>query len=261
MKGSATNHALHVLGLFLQRAARVLVPASLAAKASAISLTVLLAAGCAAPAVAPPFHWEPSFASAGKSLTLRELSREATPEGTLVRYRIESTGFTGPEAPLLWWKRGQEYGRFAVAVSTSGVVLLRPDTDVFAISEFVSGEPLDLALVSADAGGRAQAKVVPFPIEAQGPGGCSASAEIQSETGDLFSISLRGFVAGESVHVESRLGETVRALDLVASPQGELQFPLRFDPADTGETTLTAAGRSASVTLTYSVGKSAIVVR
>jgi hypothetical protein len=226
-----------------------------------MGLTLLLATGCAGPSVAPPFHWDPSFASPGKTLTLRELSREATPKGTLVNYRIESSGFAGPDAPLLWWKRGQEYGRFVVVVSTSGIVLVRPDTDVFAISEFVSGESLDLALVSVDSGGRAQAKVVPFPIEARGPGGCSASAEIQSETGDLFLVLLRGFVAGETVHVESRLGEEVRVIDHVASPQGELQFPLRFDPADTGEATMTATGRNDSVTLTYHVGKTAIVVR
>lgn len=232
-----------------------------AAGGAAIGLTVLLATGCAGPSVAPPFRWDPWFASPGKTLALRELSREATPEGTMVLYRIESTGFTGPDAPLLWWKRGQEYGRFAVAVTPSGIVLVHPETDVFAISEFVSGEPLDLALVAPDSGGRAQAKVVPFPIEAQGPGGCSASAEIQSETGHLFLITLRGFVAGETVHVESCLGEEVRAIDSVASPQGELQFPLLFDPADTGESTLTATGRSGSVTLIHHVGKSAIVVR
>lgn len=227
----------------------------------ALGLTALLATACVGPSVALPFQWDPSFASPGKSLTLHELSREATPTGTMVLYRIESTGFSGSDAPFLWWKRGQEYGRFEVAVTSSGIVQVHEETDVFAITEFVSGEPLDLALVAPGSGERAQAKVIPFPIEARGQGGCSASAEIQSETGHLFLITLSGFVAGETVHVESRLGEEVLATDPVASPLGELQCPILFEPPDTGKATLTATGSRGSVTLTYSVGKSALVVR
>lgn len=232
-----------------------------AALVLSLGLLAPLGTGCAGPALAPPFAWDPGFASPGRSLTLHELSREATPAGTLVSYRIESSGFSGPKEAVLWWKRGPEFGRFAVAVSASGVVLVHPESDVFAIAEFVSGEPIDLALLDLDSEARAQVKVIPFPIEAWGPGGCSASAEIQSETGHAFRITLRGFVPGETVHVESRLGERLVVLDPVASPAGELELPLAFEPGADGEATVTAAGSRDSVTLELPVGPRALVIR
>ncbi|HEX6885974.1 MAG TPA: hypothetical protein VF530_21550 [Planctomycetota bacterium] len=228
---------------------------------STLAALALLAAGCAGPAVAPPFAWDPAFASPGTTLTLQELSRTPTPEGTQVVYRIESRGFAEAEAPVLWWKRGEQFGRFAVALTTSGIVLVQPESDVFTIAEFVSGEPLDVALLDAGSGTRAQAKVIPFPIEAEGTGGTHASAEIQSVTGHAFLVTLSGFAAGETVRVESRLGEALVVLEPAASATGEVVVPLAFEAGATGEASLTATGGRGAVTLVHAVGAPALVVR
>ncbi len=133
----------------------------------------LFAFGCAAPAVKPPFSWDFEFASPGKALAILEASRLATPRGTQVLYRIQATGFTRADQPTLWWHRGADYEPIAIRLTDAGVVQVSPGVDDFAIVGFVSGQPIDMALVSAGSGDRAQAKVVPFPIEAQGTGGCS----------------------------------------------------------------------------------------
>jgi len=223
-----------------------------------VTLAVLLAAGCAGQGIKPTFQWDSTYASPGKALTLSELSRQATSKGTKVFYRIRATGFTAADNPALWLQRGTEYQQLPVILTDAGVVQVDPGVDEFAVLGFVSGQPLDLALVAIGSGERAQAKVVPFPIEARGQGGCFASAELESEKGRLFLITLHGFGAGESVHVEDRFGTEVVSGDHVASPQGELQFPILFGPFDNGEATLTATSIRCSVTLTYRVGKNAI---
>jgi hypothetical protein len=226
-----------------------------------VIVLALLAFGCATPSVKPPFQWDSAFASPGKTLTIRETSRLATSHGTQVFYRIEAAGFTRADKPSLWWCRGTEYEQVPITLTDAGAVQVSPGADDFAIAGFVSGQPIDMALVAAGSGERAQAKVVPFPIEAQGTGGCSVSAELEAATGLLFLITLRGFPAGATVHVEDHFGTEVLAADHVASPQGEIRFPVLFGPSDHGEATLSAKSGGCSVTLTYRVGKDAIDVR
>jgi hypothetical protein len=243
------------------RAARPVSSPALPVPRSALGALALLLAGCAGPAVAPPFAWDPAFASPGTTLTLNELARTATPEGTQVVYRLESRGFAAATEPVLWWKRGAEFGRFAVALTTSGIVLVQPESDVFTIAEFVAGEPLDVALLDAASGARAQAKVIPFPIEAEGSGGTSASAEIRSVTGHAFLVTLRGFAPGETLRVESRLGAALVVLEPTAAATGEVVVPVEFEAGAAGEATLTATGGAGTVTLVHAVGAAALVVR
>ena len=158
---------------------------------------------------------------------------------------------------MLWWHIGTAYEQIAVIVTDTALVQVIPGVDEFIIDEFSSGQPLDLALVEGDAK-RAHAKVIPFPIEARAEGGCTASVELRSRTGRLFLIVLSGFAPGEPVHTSHSYGTELLEGERLASPRGVLQIPMLFDPSDEGAVSLTATGRTCSVTVPFQVGTAAI---
>ena len=127
------------------------------------------------------------------------------------------------------------------------------------LAGFAEGHPLDVALVSEGAGKRAHAKVVPIPLRADGTGGCAASAELQSETGLLFLINLKGFLPGEAVQIRSQYKKEVASSTKAASQSGEVAFPVLFGKRDRGTASLTATTDHCTVSLEYEVGKDALV--
>lgn len=227
-----------------------------------VTLIVTVLSSCATVKThKPPFEWNDTFATAGTSLMLEEKARMSGPQGmgTLIRYEPKSTGFSSDEAVSLWRKVGTEYEKLPAALNDSGVVLIG-GFDVFMVGNFHSGEALDLALVSKT-GKRAQAKVIPFPIQAQGADGCSASAELLTKTAHLFLITVKGFESGEDVQVTSEYKDEKLTNTHTASEVGELKFPVLYGKGDRGKARFTAVGKECTVTLEYNVGKDALEVQ
>ena len=168
----------------------------------------------------------------------------------------------GSRALSLWWKKGTVYIELPATLSNSEGQIQISGADDLAIASYVPGQALDLAIVSKSTDRRAHAKMIPFPVQAQGDGGCSASAEIATKSGLLFVFSLRGFQPGEEVQTTNRYkGETI-LIPSKASERGEiLGLPGLFERGSSGKATLTAKGRNCTVSLDYNIGKDAIVVQ
>jgi hypothetical protein len=119
-----------------------------------------------------------------------------------------------------------------------------------------AGESVVFTLLSEDGAAKAAVEITPFPLEAEGDGGCRLTVKLMSVKGDSFQIIGEGFRPG-------------RPVTAVGSPAGEVtQVPLTrksdglltaiVSPAvagkSGGEATLTASDGSCSVTAGYSWG-------
>jgi hypothetical protein len=235
----------------------------------------------------PSFKWDATFASPSTSLTVEEALRPPR-AGThqAVFYRIKATGFSSDEPLSLWVKRGMRYFKFPATVTNEGAVQVkkgrdnlgalvvlayqrdegfavvassRLQTKALLMAGFAEGHPLDVALVSEGGGKRAHAKAVPIPLRAEGNEGCSASAELQSETGLLFLVNLKGFLPGEVVQIQSQYKKEVASSTKPASQSGELAFPVLFGKGDRGTASLIATTDRCTVKLEYKVGDDALV--
>ena len=119
----------------------------------------------------------------------------------------------------------------------------------------MAGEPVSLALASADK--RAYFNVIVVPIESTGEGGCSGSVELESPSGLLFVVHFRHFTAGEDLEVTNELGKDKKTHALHASDKGEAIFAQLYGEGDHGKAKATAAGKQCKVTVDYKVGRDA----
>ena len=223
-----------------------------------VMLIVVVLSSCAT-VKTPPFKWDDTFTTPGTSLMIEEIGREPglQGEGTLVNYLIKSTGFSTGEEVSLWWKMGLEYNEIPVTIDDNGEVQMLEKTTFFTIDGFAAGEAFDLALISRTSNKRAQAKVIPFPIQAQGNDGCTASVELLSKTGHLFLITLKGFESGEEIQITSEFKDEKLVGTKKLTETGELRMPILFGTGDRGKATVTAVGNKCTVKLEYNVGEDA----
>jgi len=198
----------------------------------------------------PPFEWD-AESTPGTSLALSEVARD----GTTVTYEVRASGFAADESAVLWWKRGGSYSRLPAPIGENGAVRVLGQ-DSLGISDFVVGQPVDLALASGDS--HSFAKAIPFPIEAKN-GDYWASVEVMSETGLVFRITFGGFQPEEKVETVVQYGDERSVATAVASPKGEVVFPVRFSPGDRGTATNSATGSRGAISIQYKVGKDALV--
>ena len=212
----------------------------------------------------PPFEWDENYATPGTSLVLKEKERmQIMDNNTMVAYEVQFTGFSPQEDLSLWQKIGVTgYYEEPVTITEKGILQAKwgeelVPRDIYSISGFHLGEALDLALFSKTTNKRAHAKVFPFPIQAQGVGGCSAFAEMMDGTGHLFLITFQGFQSGEEVEVRSRYKKENKGMNRTASEDGEFSFPVVFRRGDRRKATATATGKNCTVSLEYKVGKDA----
>lgn len=231
-------------------------------KALVVVAAALINSGCAtsgraAKPLEPPFEWDPTFASPGTSLTLTKLQDTEVPISGSTYYQIEATGFS-PDESLQFWTRSLdgEFSWLGGAVDADGLCQIL-GMDFYGVFNFSPGEPFDVALISETTGKRAHARAFPVPIEAQGTGGTSASAELALPTGRHFLITFRGFQPGEEVELTSRYETEVKTSSGMASPDGELTLAVEFGPGDHGEAIATASGKTGTVSLEYGIGMDA----
>ena len=207
----------------------------------------------------PPFEWDDTYASPGTSLVIKEKGRGRTRQGTSLALEFRATGFANEEGLSLWSKIGADYDELPVTMGREGVVLISgTTTDFMLFTGLVPGQAVDVALFSKATNKRAHAKIIPFPIQAQGAGGCSASAEIRTKTGDLFLITFRGFQANEEVEIVSQHKKERVQKTHTASERGDIGLPVLFGAGDRGKATATATSKNCSVSLQYNVGKDAL---
>ncbi|MFN8498682.1 MAG: hypothetical protein U0641_12590 [Anaerolineae bacterium] len=215
-----------------------------------------LAHGKASAVAAFPFSagsryhpWHPSKSSPGVSVTLESGDN---PLGSMPLYKWRLEGFPPDKT----------YGVYLMSTGRQVTKLFdgyhlgdRGFQDVsFITTRFVRGEPLAVAAMSDDGSVKGYGVVIPFPIEATGDGGCRMGAELMSTDGTKWAMYGEGFEPGEDVAVTMQLpkGKPDRFTDK-ANADGTLDEGLSADME--GAFSITAQGRSCTVTLEFPWGK------
>jgi hypothetical protein len=202
----------------------------------------------------------------GTSLTIVERKRIRSTKrtgavSTTILYQLKATGFSADEPVSLWRKQGAVYDELPATVDANGRIRTL-GLEEFWIDDYVPGQALDLAIAAPGADKRAHAKTVPFPVYARGKGGCSVSAEIDTDSGLLVVFSLKGFKPGEDVETTSRHKGHSTSTSGKASERGEIPaLPVQLEQASSGTAILKAKGKKCTVSLTHPIGKEALVVQ
>ena len=207
-----------------------------------------------------PFEWDHTFASPGTSLSADVLQTMSGPPNGTVVFSIKASGFSDAAATLVWWqKTGGQFYKHKSGILADGTVQLIPDVDSMMLGGYIRGQSFDIALVDEATNKRAHAKVTPFPITAEGDGGCKASAEVVTKSGLVWLITLAGYDAGEQVTITSVAKKETLTDDVVASGTGEIAFPILYPKRSKRNAHVTAEGsRGCNVSLDFAIGKSAL---
>ncbi len=206
-----------------------------------------------------PFEWDHTFASPGMSLSADVLQTMSGPPNGMVVISIKASGFSDPAATLtLWQKTGGQFQKLKPGILADGTVQLIPGVDSMMLGGYIRGQSFDIALVDEATNKRAHAKVTPFPITAEGDGGCRASAEVVTKSGLVWLITLAGYGAGEQVRITSVAKKETLTDDVAASETGEIAFPILYPKRSKRNAQVTAEGsRGCNVSLDFAIGKSA----
>jgi len=218
-----------------------------------------------------PFGWDVvkgSYTTDGVSLVITEKSRTKVDNATVISYQLHAPGFVASESPVLIMRQMDDtyvpmmeflVDSTAKVYDPNDPTLLHPEELSF--GNLVLGEALDLAFLTPDGSKVAQARVIPFPIEASGTGGCKASGQAVMKQGRGFAIIAEGFAAGEDVVFRSTRGSKQTEKTLHASPEGIVYEVVKFKANDSGTVTHVLKGKSCAVTLTHSIGKDALAIQ
>lgn len=206
-----------------------------------------------------PFEWDHTFASPGTSLSADVLQTMSGPPNGMVVISIKASGFSDPAATLaLWQKTGGQFQKLKPGILADGTVQLIPGVDSMMLGGYIRGQSFDIALVDEATNKRAHAKVTPFPITAEGDGGCKASAEVVTKSGLVWLITLAGYGAGEQVRIRSVAKKETLTDEVAASETGEIAFPILYPKRSKRNAQVTAEGsRGCNVSLDFAIGKSA----
>ena len=197
--------------------------------------------------------WGVSYNAPGTRLDLVELERRRAPDGTTeVMYDVVAVGMPKTGYDLWQRKLGRAPERLAGPFTpddtgTIGAVLA---------VHLYSGEPLEMALVTADAKLRVFGRVVPFPFPVSGSGQCVLSTELASGAGDTLIVIGSKYRSGGEVNVVAQNSGRTWPTTFTASADGSWLLVLQPAGLSWGESglltlTVTAAGCSHSTGLRW----------
>ena len=207
-----------------------------------------------------PFDWDSGFSSPGTSLSIDVVQTISPPPNGMITVSIKSTGFAEGASTLALWHQtdGQFYKR-KPGILADGTVQFVLGIDAMMLGDYIRGQSFDIALVDEATKKRAQAKITPFPITAEGDGGCEAGAEVVTKSGLVWLLTLTGYGAGEQVRIKSAAKKETLTHYVAASGTGEIAFPILYPKRSQGIAKITAKGsRGCNVSLDFAIGKSAL---
>lgn len=223
----------------------------------------------------PQFEWDLSgeYATSGTSFALEETSRgpSSNQASTDVHYQLRAKGFTSDESLTLWRKDDDSsYINVPVILNEDNLLTLQISEQggnvqhhlepiAFMASGYVPGQAQGFALVSEKTDKRAHAKVIPHPIRVEGKGGCSIEVELLSKSGHLFALLFRGFEAGEEVKTISEYKDERYENTTIVPENQKWMSPILYGGNDRGSSTITVISQKGTVSLSYNVGRDALV--
>ncbi len=219
--------------------------------------------GCAGPAMTT--KWGPEWATNDVRLALEELRRETVEGKVDVVFRLRAAGVPPGRLLLLWHKsRGRQPVRVpGVYIAADGKLISVKDHREAELHAWGlgRGEAYDLGAAAEDGTVRAFVKVIPFPLEAKGPGRVRVWAELASARGDAWVVNGEGFRPAEEINTILTSGEEEHLDVVIASPVGTFSrvlFPAAWFHRADGTGTWKATAKSGSVELGFGWGDRAL---
>jgi hypothetical protein len=217
-------------------------------------------------------NWGPKSSAPGMSLTLKEISRSQTPNGTQIVYHILGTGFAPDmKLTLLRWplNAGVTTVMDGIVVDAKGTAVcagtetescsktMKVNDPVEVTTTAAKGEAVRVALVAADKKHGAAVSFIPFPIEATDKG-CKLQMIRGTKDAEMVLISGEGFKSDDSTF--SAGSETFgEKRPLSARPNSEGRFTVAMTPwvadHDNGDTVVYVQSAACTTTISFHWGK------
>uniref|UniRef100_A0A372IPK6 Uncharacterized protein n=1 Tax=Paracidobacterium acidisoli TaxID=2303751 RepID=A0A372IPK6_9BACT len=219
-------------------------------------------------------HWGVAMSTPGVSLSMKEVGRTKTPQGTELTYRVSAIGFTAGEklAFMRWPLDGNiETTMDNLTVSPSGEAICGPAptaadptscTKTMEASQplevkatVAPGEAIRIALIDADQKRGAATSVVPFPI-AGADKGCKIELLLGLKNAGLVLIEGEGFPPNASLALNTSSFGEKSALNAKTDPGGHLIVAMMpgVKGHASGATTVSYQGTACSPSLTFPWG-------
>ena len=215
--------------------------------------------------------WGPADSTTGLSLSLKEMGRTKTANGTEITYQIQGTGFTPDmKLTLLRWPLNQGVAKVmdGVIVNTAGIAVcdgaatsscsktLQAQAPVVVTATVAKGEAVRVALIADDKKHVAAVSLVPFPIASEDRG-CKLEVVRGAKNNELVLVEGDGFAKATNFNAGSEsFGEKH---PLGANPTAAGHFVVAMTPwvtgHDEGDTVIYAQTDSCSPTLSFHWGK------
>ena len=180
----------------------------------------------------------PTPAAAGPHLRSEEKSRDVKDGIEMINYVLRADGLPQDQRYALHarWMNGRlaEVSK-GITIDESGR-LVSPDGDevVLSLGSMFRGEYAAFALVSADGAAKAYVEITPFPIQAEGKGGCRLLVKPMTPTGEMFSITGSGFKPNKKLKIVSTSVNEVAYMTSEGRADGTLKHVIL--PAVVGRT-------------------------
>ena len=145
--------------------------------------------------------------SPGMSLRSEEKSRGTEDDLEMVHYVLKADGFPRDKRYALFgrWMDGRstEVARGITIDESGGLVSEDGDEVRLTLGRMFPGEFATFALVSGDGNAKAFVEITPFPIQAEGKGGCRLFVKPMHPSGQIFSITGSGFKPNKKLQIVS----------------------------------------------------------
>jgi hypothetical protein len=215
-------------------------------------------------------NWGPKMNTSGVRITLKEVKRVMTPQGTSVYYHLLETGLD----------TGQVYTLFSATLQLSTVPALegvtfsesglgvcagrdgtcsgdKPNDPIDLVMFAAKGEPKRLAVVSANSEYKAFTYVVPFPIVGEDRG-CTVEVILLSAKAEAVLIHASGLTPTRDVHFTGVSEGEIQRNDSKADEEGNYyQAALPFVKGKShgsAKATIQSSGCSPSVSFEWGDG-------
>ncbi len=212
------------------------------------------------PAEGDPAQSKSAASSPGMRLTYEEKSRDASTGLEMVTYILKAGGFPADKRFTLVGQRmdgkSVEIAK-GIRIDESGRVL-GPDGEEVKLSlgRMFAGEFAVFALTSEDGSAKASVEITPFPIQAEGAGGCRLSVQPMSLNGQIFEIRGVGFKPDAKLKTTSTSSGERGDTEYNSKNDGTLKvilFPATRGRSG-GDASFTASDSTCSATVNYKWG-------
>jgi hypothetical protein len=215
-------------------------------------------------------HWGPLTSTPGTVLSMKEVSRQSTPQGAEITYTLSASGFApGDSLKLLRWPLDGNLqlvtdgltvdglGQVICPSLTKGDCLktVPPGAAVKITTTASEGEAIRVA-VADDARKHAATYVVPFAVSASDHG-CELEMLLGIKNAGLVLVEGHGFPANTPVELDSSSYGEKRQIKTTTDANGSLAVGILPGVSNhpTGQTTVHYSGATCSPTLTFNWGE------